>query len=73
MRQPALAGNAEMEFRELPQEVQVMLTPGDDIVEIVAGGDGRAGNQQQDLLERISNAPGLTFVLELRKMLQKQG
>ena len=38
-----------------------MLTPGDDIVEIVAGGDGRAGNQQQDLLERISNAPGLTL------------
>ena len=44
-----------------------MLTPGDDIVEIVAGGDGRAGNQQQDLLERISNAPGLTLVLSCEK------
>ena len=37
--QPALAWDAVMEFRELPQKMQVMLAPGDDIVEIVTGRD----------------------------------
>src|SRR6266853_4809154 len=46
--QPALTGNAIMEVRELPQEIQVMLAPGDDVVEIVATRNRRAGYQQQD-------------------------
>jgi hypothetical protein len=58
-----------MEIRELPQKMQVMLAPGDDIVEIVTGGDRGAGHQQQDLLERIYNTPGLAVVLELGKVL----
>jgi hypothetical protein len=35
-----------MEFREPPQEVEVMLAPSNDVVEIVAGCDGRTGHQQ---------------------------
>ena len=50
-----------------------MLAPSDDIIEIVARGDRRAGHQQQDLLERVNNAPRLTLVLEMRKVPQKQG
>jgi hypothetical protein len=34
--QPALAGNAVMQRRELSQKIQLMFVPGDDLVEIVA-------------------------------------
>ena len=34
--QPALAGNAMVERREFSQKVEMVLAPGDDIVEIVA-------------------------------------
>jgi hypothetical protein len=61
-----------MEVRELSQKSQMMLAPGDDIVEVIAGRDRGAGHQQQDLLEGIHNAPGLAVVLELGKVLQKQ-
>jgi hypothetical protein len=44
-------------------------TPGDDIVEIIASGDGRAGNQQQDLLER-KQLPGATGTGTLRRVPQ---
>ena len=67
-----LAGNAVMEFREMPQKMQVMLAPGDDIVEVVTGRDAGAGHQQQDLPEGIDYAPGLPVVLQLGKVLQKQ-
>jgi hypothetical protein len=32
-----------MEIGEPPQEIEMMLAPGDDVVEIITGGDGRAG------------------------------
>ena len=51
----------------------VMLAPGGDVVEIVATRNRRAGYQQQDLLERIHDPPGLAVVRELRKVSQKQG
>ncbi len=50
-----------------------MLAPGGDIVKIITGRDRGAGHQQQDLLERIHNAPGLAVVREFGKVLQKQG
>ena len=50
-----------------------MLPPIGDFVEIITGRDRRAGHQQQDLLERVNNAPRLTLVLEMRKVPQKQG
>jgi hypothetical protein len=45
--QPALAWNAVMEVRKLPQKMQVMLAPGNDIVEVVTRGDAGAGHKQQ--------------------------
>jgi hypothetical protein len=71
--EPALAGNAVMILREMPQEDEMVFAPGDNVVEIVAGGDRGAGHQQQDLLERIHNAPRLAVILELGKVSQKQG
>src|SRR5262249_49004638 len=65
--------NAIMEVRELPQKIQVMLAPGSHVIEIVATRNRRAGYQQQDLLERIHDAPGLAVVCELGKVPQKQG
>src|ERR1700737_3517962 len=73
MPQPALAWNAVMKLREMPQEGEMVFAPGDDVIEIVAGGDRGTGHQQQDLLERIHNAPGLAVILELGKMPQKPG
>jgi hypothetical protein len=70
--QPARAGNAVVEIGELPQKVEMMLAPFDDVLEIVAGGDRRTGHQQQNLLDRIDNPPRFPVVVELRKLLQKQ-
>jgi hypothetical protein len=39
MPEPALAWNAVMKLREMPQEGEMVFAPGDDVVEIVAGGD----------------------------------
>src|SRR3979411_23217 len=61
-----------MKLREMPQEGEMVLAPGDNVAEIVAGGDRGAGHQQQDLLERIQ-APRLAVILELGKVSQKQG
>src|SRR6266496_2668581 len=70
--QPALARNAVMELGEPAQKGEMVLAPGDDVVEIVAGRDRGAGHQQQDLLERIHDPPGLALIPEFGKMLQKQ-
>jgi hypothetical protein len=55
-------------MRDLPQKIEVILTPGNDIVKVVTACDRRAGNQQQNLLERIYNEPGLAVVSELGKV-----
>ena len=68
---PALAGHAVVIGREAAQEILVLLAPGDNIIEIVAGRDGGAGQQQQHLAQRIRNPPRLAPVLEPGKMLQK--
>src|ERR1700739_2729826 len=70
--QPALAGNAKMELREAAQKIEMMLTPGDDIVEVVARREGGAGHQQQYLFERIHDPARLPVVRKRGKMLQKQ-
>src|SRR5674476_1646064 len=44
----------------------------DDVVEVVAGGDGGAGHQQQDFIEPVHDPARLPFVRKLGKMLQKQ-
>jgi hypothetical protein len=69
---PALAGYPMVKLREPPQEGEMVLAPGDDIVEIVARSDGGAGHQQQDLMQWIEDPPGFARVIKLRKMLQKQ-
>jgi hypothetical protein len=68
--QPALAGNAEVEFGKPPQEGQMVLALGDDVVEIVAGGNRGAGHQQQNLRKRIHHPPGLTLIPQFGEMLQ---
>ena len=50
----------------------MMLAPGDDFVEIVARSDGGAGQQQQDLGQRIDDPPGLAVVREPREMAQQK-
>src|SRR5437764_14981562 len=40
------------------------MPPGDDVVEIVAGGDGRTGDEQQHLMQGIEHAPRLALVVE---------
>ena len=69
--QPARARHAVMEVAEAPEEIQMVLAPGDDIVEVVTRSDGGAGHQQQDLLDRIGHTPSLAIVVQLRKMLQQ--
>ena len=70
---PALARNAVMEFREPAQEIEMVLAPGDNVVEIVARGDRRAGDQQQHLLERIHHPPRFAVIPKFGKMLQQKG
>ena len=43
--QSACARNTMVEVGEAPQEVEMMLSPIGDVVEIVAGGDSCAGHQ----------------------------
>jgi hypothetical protein len=45
--QPARARDAMVELGELPQKIEMMLAPFDDVLEIVARGDRGAGHQQQ--------------------------
>jgi hypothetical protein len=71
--QPALAGDAVMKRRKSAEEIQMMLAPRRDNVEIVAGRDRGADHQQQDFPQRISHPPRLALVLDFRKVLQQQG
>ena len=50
-----------------------MLTPGHDLVEVIAGRNRGAGDQEQNLGQGVGHPPGLAVVLPLRKMLQQQG
>jgi hypothetical protein len=61
-----------MERREPPQEIQMMLAPRGDLVEIVARGNGGAAQQQQDFSQRKGDPPGFPLVRKPRKMAQQQ-
>ena len=63
--QPALAGDPIVIRREFSQEVEMVFAPGGDLVEIVARGDGGAGQQQQDLGQRVDDPPRLALVSSL--------
>ena len=69
--QPAGARHAVMEVAEAAQEIEVVLAPKHDLVEVVAGGNCGAGHQQQDLLERVGHAPALALVVQLGKVLEQ--
>lgn len=56
-----------MEVRRLLQQVEMVVSPGGDVVEIVARGDGGAGHQQQHLRQRIHHPPWFALVVELGK------
>jgi len=51
--QPVLLRDAEEVFGVPPQEIQVVVAPGRDLVIVVAGGDRRAGDEEQNLAQRI--------------------
>ena len=70
--QPSPAGDSIVERREPTKKINVMPAPRADVVEIVAGADRRAGQQRQDLRQRIDDPPRLSFVRELGKVLQQQ-
>ena len=58
--QPALAWDTEMRRRESSQKIQMILAPGDDVVEIVTRGDRGAGQKQESLPgdSRPARVPG---------------
>src|ERR1700689_3520212 len=58
--------------REFSQEIEMVMAKGGDLVEVVARCDGDAGQQQQDLGQRVDDPPRLTVVFEPGKMLQQQ-
>ena len=70
--QPALAGDAVVEGREAAQNGEVVRAPGNDVVEVVAGGDGRAGDQEQHLMEGVEHAPRLAGIVEGGELFQEQ-
>ena len=70
--QPIRAGHAKMEFAKPAQEVEVGFSPIDDVLVVVAIGDGGADDQEQHLPQRIHHPPRLALVLNRGKMLQKQ-
>ena len=49
----------------------MVFAPGGDFVEIVARGDSGAGQQQQDLGQRVDDPPRLAVIIEPGKMLQQ--
>ena len=70
--QPALAREPMVIRREFSQEIEMVIAPGDDFVEIVARSDGGAGQKQQDLGQRVDDPPRLPVVVEQGEMLQQQ-
>ena len=50
-----------------------MAAPGADVVEIVAGRNGRTGEQQQYLLEWVHHPPGFAIIADIGKMLEQNG
>src|SRR4249919_2602910 len=63
-------------FRIVSTYLNYRTTPGiwkSLVVEVVAGRNGGASHQQQNLLERIHHPPGLAVIPELGEMLQQQG
>ena len=44
--QPACTRNTVIELREPPKKIEMVLTPFDDVVEVIAGGDRRTRHQQ---------------------------
>src|SRR5208337_134107 len=69
--QPARPGNAVVIGQKAAQKRQMVLAPGGNIVEIVAGGDGGTDGEKQHLCQRMSDPPRLARVVDLRKMVQK--
>ena len=49
----------------------MMLSPGDDVVEIITRGDRGAGQKQEDLGKGIHDPLGFPVIVDLREMLQK--
>src|SRR4051812_22300446 len=70
--QPALAWDAVVEGREAAQNGEVVLAPGDDVIEVVARSKGRAGDQQQHLVKGVEHAPWLAVIAKGGKLLEQQ-
>jgi hypothetical protein len=61
-----------MERREFAQEIQMMLAPQRNCVEVVTRSDGGAGHKQQHFGQRIHHPPRLALIVEPGEMLQEQ-
>src|SRR3546814_7693344 len=71
-RQPAPTRHAVVIGQKAPQEREMRLAPGGDVIVVVAVGDRAADRQQQHLRQRMRHTPRIARVLDLRKMLQKR-
>ena len=69
--QRVMRGYAMLVNQEPPQKVQPLSTPQRDLDKIIHAGQRPAQNQQQDFRQRIDHPPGLAWVLQRRKMIQK--
>ena len=69
--EPTGAGNAVVIGQEATQEGEMALAPGGDVVEVVAGSDAGADDEQQNLGQRMRHPPRLAWVLDDRKMVEK--
>jgi len=69
--QPAGARQAVVIGQEAAQETEIVLTPLDDLVEIVAGADRPAHHQQQHLRQRMRHPPGFPIVRRRRETIRQ--
>lgn len=60
--QPRVAGFVWMVAQEAAQEGQIALAPIDHVLEVVAGRDGAAHHEKQNLRQRMGDAPWLPIV-----------
>jgi len=56
----------------LAENVEMRLAPGGDVLVVVAVGDRAADYQQQDLRQRVQDAPHVARFLHRREMRQKR-
>src|SRR5438093_1496751 len=70
--QPAPAGNAVMKRQVAAQKRQMLAAPQGHAVEVVAIGHRGANDEQQDLRQRVGDAPRLARIVNDRKAVKQR-